>query len=194
MILNNHSGILFHFCSNWNIQMLTLEESIQYISNLDQSKWIDKTEAALIDELVNHECYLANIDNQIRRIVNVGFCNIYYADLKIMEVDQVYHHTGSRKNRNQPVAGKLRYSKDPLTEMVREIREELGLLDSSISIRPELNDTRQILADHSPTYYGLPAVWNEFWYSWELPESIYNPDGYVEVDHLKTTTFKWVTR
>ena len=140
----------------------------------------------LIKEVTEKETKIEIINNIPTRVLSIGICKIIYKNSQLIEVEQKFNN-GKIRNRNQPVAGKLRYTEDPKLEMIREIHEELGINLNEINI--EFIE-QKITHNMSPYYPGVPCVWYEHIYTWHMPEHLYKEE-YIEIDEKKTSIFQW---
>ena len=161
---------------------------ITQLSHLDKTEWI-KTIDDLVKEVIAEETNLETIDGQLTRVLTVGYCYITNGNNKLMETSQTWP-SGRVIYRKQSVAGKLRYTVNFDAEMLREISEELGI---DIEIL-KLQDIQCIHTDDqyddSPFYSGLPSIWHNRYYLWDMPDGLVK-DRYIEDDGNKITVFEW---
>ena len=171
------------------IKIRTLGELVLTLDHIHQEYWKLKTINDIWTEIQEGECKLIDIDGIVTRCVDVGFCNIQRPDGKfLVEISQTWPD-GSVKYRNCPVAGKLKSGEVPEFGMMREIIEELGITGhDSFDIKFEKIVTK---SGDSPYYPGLAALWQEHWFSWQMPQHLVQ-DNYVEDDGKKVTIFGWV--
>jgi hypothetical protein len=176
---------LFFFVSLLGVIIMT-ENQIREIFK-DYNFNLEKDINDLITEVMKKETKIEIINNIPTRVLSIGICNIIYNNFQLIEVEQKFNN-GKIRNRNQPVAGKLRYTEDPKLEMIREIHEELDIDLNEIDIEFIEKKTTHNM---SPYYPGVPVIWHEHIYKWCMPEHLYK-DEYVEVDNKKTSTFQWI--
>lgn len=165
---------------------MTEQEIRNIFSHLDQSKWTMKTIDDIIEEVLVGETQLVQINNIYHRKVVVGFCEITNRGKRLMEQSQTWHN-GQVRYRNQPVAGKLRFTMNPQAEMLREIEEELGIPSSKIKLVFSHMTENQ---GDSPYFPGVPGLWEEHHFIWCMPDEMVQ-ENYTEDDGRKVTVFGW---
>lgn len=163
-------------------------------NNIQPEQWVGKSVNGLLNEVLQDECYLG-IHKELRltRVLNIGICQIKhpFENLWLRETSRVINN-GFLIRSNLPMSGKLRYSKNILNEMLRELKEELTLPEWAIYELPivsEFSDSQTEIKTNNG-YIGLPTIYNRHIFSLTLPEQFVK-DKYVEVDGNKICTFEW---
>lgn len=158
-------------------------------THLDKSGWHPNGIEQLRKEVMQSEAYLSIENGKLTRNLSVGWCEILNPDRskKLIELEQRWNH--KTINRNQSVAGKLRYTHNTFDEMIREIREELfNNNEIPIDLQYKGSDTTE---GDSPKFPGIPAKWKNYYFRWVMPQELVK-DKYFEDDGEKFTTFGWV--
>lgn len=160
--------------------------------HIDYSKWL-KPVTTLFDELQHDDCYLAIVDGQLKRFVDVMKVKCYYKNNILMEQKQVFTDGTVRSRNHYHVAEKIQKGESLLDAAVRALDEELQLkMDKNLFVHHKELDTVDS-ANASPSYVGLTSVYSTYNFNIKLNDDQYNPDGYQEVQTSKTTYFVWTT-
>lgn len=145
----------------------------------------------LLREIKTGDCELITSKSKLHRTVYVVRAGIFYKNLILKEVKQVFSD-----NREDRIRGYLWVSEKKSirekneTALKRAVKEELGIhsdLDFSYILT-----TKEI--KESPSYPGLPTVYNFLDYKVVLTDEQFEKDGYIE-DEGNTgliTFFEWV--
>lgn len=126
----------------------------------------------------------------MRKIVGVQLqveCIVDGVKFQLVEDRQEFADGRERRRGLAGLSEKMKPGEDPVASAKRALAEELGIQDEtkieSLGIREEIKT--------SPSYPGLTTKYLLFEMLTQLPESAFNPDGYVEHQEDKSTYFVW---
>ncbi len=147
----------------------------------------------LVMEIKNSVTELIENNGQLWRQVTGSAIQVFCATNKktylLYEQKQVFND-GREKIREIPmsIGRKMKKGEDPLKCAKRVLKEELG-----INEKIEIKDLKEmyVFEKQSQSYPGLMNIYNTNFFEVTLPESLYNPDGYIEETKEKKTYFKW---
>lgn len=121
-------------------------------------------------------------------------CVVDGVQLRLAEIRQEFSNGAVRirKNTDRSTSEKLRADESPKAAMVRGIQEELGLqqYDGEGLVR-DVRRPRKRRGDSAASYPNLSVEHVEFQFTWLMPDWLYVPSGYVEVQKRKKTYFEW---
>lgn len=180
--------------TNINTTPKTLEELEDLLKafNIDTSEWT-KSVSTLLKEIAETDCYLSVVNGQLERFVDVARIRCYYRDQQLFEEKQVFQD--KVRERNQDYVGeKMKKDEDPCDAAVRGVFEELQIVCSKNQLTPNFSLNTVNTYNPNPSYKGLQSSYRYFNFSVEFEESQFNPNGYEEFDHDKTTYFTWRKR
>ena len=152
-----------------------------------------KTLEQLWTEVEKQECtLLLDGAGKIRRRAYGAQIAIYYRrgdkTLQLIEDCQVFHDGRiHRRQLGASIGEKMQGDEKPLAAARRALSEELGI-EENLALDPEETQTKTV---HSLTYPGLISEYVIYTYSTWLPDHLYKPEGYVEVQEDKTNYWVW---
>lgn len=177
------------------LQVNSVEELISLLNdhNIDYSKW-RKNPKKLFEEIEKGETEMVQNKNVLERHTNTVLVEVYSPkrDQKLVEQYQVtYDESDNEIERNiREISGlseKIKKGQVPIDEVCRAMSEELfGGVDfdqSSISVK-QIPLDKNVKTPES-AYEGLITVNNLNRFAAILPENLYKPEGYVEVQEIK---------
>ncbi len=104
----------------------------------------------------------------------------------LVEVEQRFAN-GSVRQRGIPhVAGKILFTESPEAAALRELKEEIGLVEAEvIRLRKFQTDEK------SMSFPGLHTLYVNYEFLCSVPADFYQPEGYSSVSNGTETTFRW---
>lgn len=152
-----------------------------------------KTLEQLWIEIDRQECSLDH-DNEghLRRKVYGAQIVIRYrqADktLRLIEDRQVFRDGRERRRTlSASIAEKMQGAEEPLRAAKRALSEELGIAED-IPLQEEPTEAKTV---ESLTYPGFISEFVIYTYSLWLPDHLYKPEGYIEVQTDKSNYWIW---
>lgn len=154
-----------------------------------------KTLDHLINEVAEGETVLeVAASGELVRKVSITYVDVWHTDpsgrrWKLVEEKQVFKDGRERRRTlDGSIAEKLKAAEVPDQHMVnRAIREELGIEGDVSAVA---NGSSEVTQD-SPSYPGLTMKAVNHYFSAELDEAQYKPEGYVEHQADKDNYFVW---
>jgi hypothetical protein len=184
-----------------HIELLTLYELEDLLvqAGFDTSTWgTGKTKSVsdLWNEIVEGETVMMRDGESIVRVVHVIGIDVFYEKDGVRQVlvekEQVWHDgSGRRRSRTLPMSmaeKMLPTDKSAFSAASRGVSEELGI---TANVLPLNNGEPFLIQRVSDSYPGLSCENWSYAFVQTVDDSEYNPEGYVEDNGVKTTTFVW---
>lgn len=142
-------------------------------------------------ELQDGECELVIEGDKLIRKVTVLNVIVLYGEQQLYETKQVKKDGGGVRERNLPyLAEKLSPSETLKAGVLRALKEELSL--ENIPPESGIKSIYEVDSEAPPSSYtGLESQYTVYQAIYNLPEELYNPQGYMEQQPKKTVYFEW---
>ena len=166
-------------------------------NGVDVSEWGTnkaKTVDDLLEEIRQGESQLIVFEEGLRRVTPIDQIEVRYTDpdgvqYRLVEEKQTFRD-GRERVRNLPrsLGEKIKAGEDPQQVASRGVYEELGILIDSTRFQ---SDDTEYEERESPSYPNLVTRYDKHNFLVELTDEEFNPQGYMEDDGKKVTTFVW---
>ncbi len=150
-----------------------------------------KTIQHLASELLEGESYLKVIDGAVVRFCEGVKIDVRYrgklGELQLTEEKQIFSDGRERRRGLIGVSEKRKPGESILTVGERALREELHIHEKVDLGVPSLEHSD----GESTSFPGLFSMYTTHTFITYLPETLFRPEGYVEVQPDKSTYFVW---
>ncbi len=162
--------------------------------DIKPNEWI-KSVSALYGEIKNGECILGIEDEKLHRRVDVVSIKCFHTDdqgerFQLIEESQIFKNGIVRPRGHKYVAEKLQPNELPEECAKRGLAEELQIAGPEVHVVP-LTEENTFEKKESPSYKGIQCSYNKYFFSCEIPKSLYK-SSYTEVQEDKSTLFTWI--
>jgi hypothetical protein len=165
---------------------------------INYSSWTANDRSKHLNNLVKEyealECTLEVIDGKLIRVLRVVEVEILSPDKKfrLIETHRVLRNGTVLEAHHDLLSGKVMFGEAIFKAIRREIREEiLGGLLAPINSIYRTTVTIQPISE-SKSYPGLLSQRTVYSFLWNMPQSLFKPEGYREIKPRLTVFFEWV--